>query len=64
MAKKAKKTAAPVLKDTCTGANCVHVIKGSKHVDFNKLTLFEVVAISVVTYLSVTLGVILTLPLA
>ena len=64
MAKKAKATVKPVQNTACTGENCVHVIKGSKHVDFNKLTLFEVVAISVVTYLSVTLGVILTLPLA
>lgn len=48
----------------CTDANCVHVIKGSQHVGSKPLGVFEVMAIAVVAYLSVMLGVILSLTLA
>lgn len=60
MPKQAKiKTAVETVQ--CTAENCVHVIKGSQHVGSKPLGVFEVATIAVVAYLSVMLGVIISL---
>lgn len=61
MPKKAPVTVDPAV---CEGENCVHIIKGSQHVGSKQLGVFEVMSIAVVAYLSVMLGVILSMSLA
>lgn len=63
MPKKAPVAVVPDMQE-CTDANCVHVIKGSQHVGSKPLGVFEVMAIAVVAYLSVMLGVIVSLTIA
>jgi|GEM_PF-4145886 len=61
MPKKAPVTVEPV---QCEGENCVHIIKGSQHVGSKQLGVFEVMSIAVVAYLSVMLGVIISITMA